>query len=226
MIWCVVTERCQNEESCPGITRIKEDPRLPFSYVAKGQSALIESKPAEKASLELTYLRTCYNSFSCYNESVTPNAILEPYPFYEVIPKFAERGQAERHCRSDPTCGGLTLIDGSWHPRMGTELLFNYTTLNVQGSIVKTCPSEEAHCLSKGVANVKVDGANIFDPNQPWPYTRTSFEEAAMYCELHPKCGGITMYADAYNLKSYYARNGNLFSKGGERDLMSWRKVC
>ncbi len=226
--------RCQNENTCSGFTRVRDGNKL-LEYVARGQETLTESTTKDSMPVEHTWLKTCFNSYNCYADEVVPKAVLSsnyPSGFDVNNPSYdmSVRGEAERYCRSEPTCGGLTYLKSGteerWEPRQGTTYTISDDP-NIIGSIVKTCASEEKHCLSKGASNMKISKGNLFDASYgaTWPYNKLSFEEAAQYCELHPECGGITGHKGAHGIY-YYARSGNMLLKGSTDDVESWRKVC
>ncbi len=239
MIWCVVpTPRCQNENTCYGISRIRSLFNGVYDYVAKGQYTLVKSVANSTHEAEISYLKTCRNSYNCYADDVTKKVYLRGYPngFNKNSPPYTytDRGQAEQYCRAEPTCGGLTAmkVKGrtriNWEARRGTELIADENNKILVGSIVKRCPSEERHCLSKGYEKMMISGKTCFSLLGKWPYDGHSFEKAAQYCELDPNCGGIQKCLESRSEKPhYYAMTGNVLKeRRNKKYLMAWRKVC
>ncbi len=193
---------------------------------------LTNSKATNTTGVEHAWLKTSFNSYNCYADKVLPKAGLSnkyPSGFDVKKPSYnmSARHEAERYCRSEPTCGGLTYLKSGkeyhWEPRQGTRYIFSHNS-DIIGSILKTCPSEEKHCLSKAAKKMKISGKSMFDLSKEAPFNMKSFEEAAQYCELHPECGGIHLTAE----KDYHVLSGNLFLDESSTcpTCVSWRKVC
>ncbi len=225
--------RCQNENTCSGITRIRSEFNGIYRYVAKAQETLTKSVANITHEEEHTYFKTCHNSFNCYADALTENVSLPGYPddFNRTDPpyNYTDRAQAERYCRSEPSCGGLTAMlqeDSKtihWEARRGTEFI-SYSDANLLGSIVKTCPSATKHCLSEPSWHMTLSGDVLFPVKGKWPYDGKSFEKASEYCGLNPQCGGVTKLSKT---KLYYAMSRNKFvQKNGDSGDLAWRKVC